>query len=156
MSKSQQSWVRSQDPPTQRNQRGGRWSSVEKSIEEKKSPLLIFFIKKKFKMMTQEVWIVTIFHNIRRKKQNMVMELSSSRSVNERKWVQGITCRGLWERKPWDQEGREGRGVGSTYGGRSIGEPGEQCTVVFALIVTGPASECVCRGVGSPPPPPQL
>ncbi len=39
-------------------------------------------------------------------------------------------------------------------------EPGEQCTVVFALIVTEPASECVCRGGGgggwgaAPPPPP--
>jgi hypothetical protein len=41
-------------------------------------------------------------------------------------------------------------------------EPGEQCTVVFALIVTGLASKCVCvcggGGVAtpSPPPPPTL
>jgi hypothetical protein len=38
-------------------------------------------------------------------------------------------------------------------------EPGEQRTVVFALIVTELASECVCGGGGShspqiPPPPP--
>jgi hypothetical protein len=40
-------------------------------------------------------------------------------------------------------------------------EPGEQCTVVFALIVTEHASECVCGGGGGrncyaplhPPPP---
>jgi hypothetical protein len=35
-------------------------------------------------------------------------------------------------------------------------EPGEQCTVVFALIFTEPANECVCvcvwgRGVATPP-----
>jgi hypothetical protein len=41
------------------------------------------------------------------------------------------TVRTLW----W--EGKEGVGV-------TIEEPGEQCTVVFALIVTEPASECVC------------
>jgi len=29
-------------------------------------------------------------------------------------------------------------------------EPGEQCTVVFALIVTEPASECVGGGRGDP------
>ncbi len=29
---------------------------------------------------------------------------------------------------------------------RIIEEPGEQCTVVFALILTEPASECVCAG----------
>jgi hypothetical protein len=36
-------------------------------------------------------------------------------------------------------------------------ESREQCTVVFALIVTKPASECVClwmAGVAVPPPPP--
>jgi hypothetical protein len=33
-------------------------------------------------------------------------------------------------------------------------DPGEQCTVVFALIVTEPASECVCKGGGATPPPP--
>jgi hypothetical protein len=27
-------------------------------------------------------------------------------------------------------------------------EHGEQCTVVFAFIVTEPASECVCGGMG--------
>jgi hypothetical protein len=27
-------------------------------------------------------------------------------------------------------------------------EPGEKCTVVFALIITEPASECVCFGWG--------
>jgi hypothetical protein len=32
-------------------------------------------------------------------------------------------------------------------------EPGEQCTVVFKLIVTEPASECVCVGVKAPPSP---
>ncbi len=32
-------------------------------------------------------------------------------------------------------------------------EPEEECTVVFALIVTEPAIECVC--VAPPPPPPQ-
>jgi hypothetical protein len=31
-----------------------------------------------------------------------------------------------------------------------IEEPGEQCTVVVALIVTEPASECVCGGNGGP------
>jgi hypothetical protein len=30
----------------------------------------------------------------------------------------------------------------------SMGESGEQCTVVFALLVTEPASECVCGGGG--------
>jgi hypothetical protein len=40
---------------------------------------------------------------------------------------------------------------------RLIGEPGEQCTVVFALIVIDSATECVCveRQWGmlqSPPP----
>ncbi len=30
-------------------------------------------------------------------------------------------------------------------------EPGEQCTVVFALIVTEPASECVCVEAPHPP-----
>ncbi len=36
-------------------------------------------------------------------------------------------------------------------------ESGEQCTVVFALIVTEPASECMCvrgRGCYIRPPPP--
>jgi hypothetical protein len=35
-------------------------------------------------------------------------------------------------------------------------EPGNQCTVVFALIVTEPASECVCvwREAGAAKPPP--
>jgi hypothetical protein len=43
--------------------------------------------------------------------------------------------------------------------GKSIEEPVEQCTVVFALIVTEPASEsvCFCGGSGgedaTPPPP---
>jgi hypothetical protein len=39
-------------------------------------------------------------------------------------------------------------------------DPGEQCTVVFALIVPGPSSECVCTVYGGsgcrcclPPPP---
>ncbi len=36
MPKSQQSWVRSQHPPTQWNLRGGRWSSVE-PVHRKKS-----------------------------------------------------------------------------------------------------------------------
>jgi hypothetical protein len=31
---------------------------------------------------------------------------------------------------------------------RGAEESGEQCTVVFALIVTEPASECVCVWVG--------
>ncbi len=31
-------------------------------------------------------------------------------------------------------------------------EPGEQCTVVFALIVMEPASKCVCGGGGVAPP----
>ncbi len=35
---SQQSWVRSQDPPTQWNLRGGRRSSVEYSTQKKKNP----------------------------------------------------------------------------------------------------------------------
>jgi hypothetical protein len=29
-----------------------------------------------------------------------------------------------------------------------VEEPGEQCTVVFALLVTEPAGECVCGGGG--------
>jgi hypothetical protein len=33
-------------------------------------------------------------------------------------------------------------------------EPGEQCIVVFALIVTEPASVCVFEEVGCAPPPP--
>ncbi len=36
--------------------------------------------------------------------------------------------------------------------GLSVEEPGEQCTVVFALIVMGPASECVCVRGYTPPP----
>ncbi len=36
----------------------------------------------------------------------------------------------------------------------SLEEPGEQCIVVFALIVTEPASECVHGGLGLLPPAP--
>jgi hypothetical protein len=32
------------------------------------------------------------------------------------------------------------------------GGTGEQCTVVFALLVTEPASECVSQGAAPPPP----
>ncbi len=44
---------------------------------------------------------------------------------------------------------------------RYMEESGEKCTVVFALIVTEPASECMCvrggggGGVYEPPPPPR-
>ncbi len=38
MPKSQQSWVRSQNPPTQWNLRGCRWSVVEKPIRKEKNP----------------------------------------------------------------------------------------------------------------------
>jgi hypothetical protein len=31
---------------------------------------------------------------------------------------------------------------------KDMEEPGEQCTVVFALIVTEPARRCVCGGGG--------
>jgi hypothetical protein len=46
--------------------------------------------------------------------------------------------------------------------GSTMEEPGEQCTVVFALLVTEPASDCVNAGgegnvgVALPPPPPPL
>jgi hypothetical protein len=33
-------------------------------------------------------------------------------------------------------------------------EPGEHCTVVFALIVMEPAGECVCGGEVAKTPPP--
>ncbi len=36
----------------------------------------------------------------------------------------------------------------------SMEEPGEQCIVVFALIVTESASECVCGGGGGAAPSP--
>jgi hypothetical protein len=38
MPKAQQSWVRSQHPPTQWNLRGGRWSSVEYRMWKKRKP----------------------------------------------------------------------------------------------------------------------
>jgi hypothetical protein len=46
--------------------------------------------------------------------------------------------------------------MGNTYLwlGVSVEEPGEQCTVVFALIVTGPVVSVVVWGVYCIPPPP--
>ncbi len=56
--------------------------------------------------------------------------------------------------------------IGSVYGSENtadllleeihsiLEEPGEQCTVVFALIVTEPVSECVGGDCSCPPSPP--
>jgi hypothetical protein len=40
----------------------------------------------------------------------------------------------------------------STLMAEYMDESGEQCTIVFALIVAQPASECVCRGGGGATP----
>ncbi len=52
------------------------------------------------------------------------------------------------------KEIRNGDIVNNHFIVESIEESGEQCTVVFASIVTEPASErvCVCGGGGHPPP----
>jgi hypothetical protein len=50
------------------------------------------------------------------------------------------------------RRGEKEEGWAHNIWGRSIGEPGEQCPVVFALLVTEPASECVCVGGGASPP----
>ncbi len=52
VAKSQQSWVRSQNPPTQWNLRGGRWSSVEYSTWKKNPKILLLNVPNKLREKT--------------------------------------------------------------------------------------------------------
>jgi hypothetical protein len=63
MPKSQQSWVRSQHPSTQRNLRGGRWSSVEYSTQRKKkskNPSVYIY----FPLELYNIHIISVKHTL--------------------------------------------------------------------------------------------
>ncbi len=65
MTKSQQSWVRSQHPPTQRNLRCSRWISVEYSKLKKKSPCLQKISLSRWKYMCMYIGRIPIWPEAR-------------------------------------------------------------------------------------------
>ncbi len=101
MSMPQLFWVRSQHPPTQWNQRGGRWSGFEKSSKKFKNPSFVYLTPMSIEWLIRSGFLAVVWFG------SSPNPSPSSVSKLDRRQTEGLRKRDKLLTGDWEMLGEE-------------------------------------------------